>query len=274
MIVTSTVPSGAGLSSSAALEMAVGFALLDSAGLTIDRTALALACQQAEHEFAGTRCGLMDQYIVAHGSAGRALLLDTRSLQPQWLPMPAEVAVVVSNTMTKHALATAGYNQRRADCEAGVAILAATLPGVRALRDVTPADLETCRPTLPERIYRRCRHVVEENARVQAAAGALEQGDLEAFGQLMLASHRSLREDYEVSTKELDLMVEIAGELPGVYGSRMTGGGFGGCAISLVRAGEVPRLLDHVKSRYAAMTGQTPEVYPCLPSQGVHRWNA
>ena len=273
MVVTSTVPAGAGLSSSAALEMAVGYALLDTAGVEIDRTALALACQQAEHEFAGTRCGLMDQYIVAHGSAGQALLLDTRTLRPTWLPLPAEVAVVVCNTMTKHALASAGYNDRRADCEAGVAILAARLPRVRALRDVTPADLEAHRADLSDQVYRRCRHVVSENARVEAAGRALQQGDLGAFGDLMLASHRSLRDDYEVSTTELDVMVEIANGVEGVYGSRMTGGGFGGCTVNLVRADSVAAFCGEVSIRYARATGRTPDVYPCVPSEGVHRWN-
>jgi galactokinase len=213
----------------------------------------------------------MDQFIVAHGRAGRALLLDTRSLETAWLPLPPEVAVVVCNTMVKHALATAGYNERRADCEAGVAMLARTIPGIRALRDVTAADLDAHRPTLPERVYRRCRHVVTENARVEAAGRALQQGDLDGFGGLMLASHQSLRDDYDVSTIELDTMVEIASGAQGLYGARMTGGGFGGCTVNLVRKDAVAAFCDEVAVRYERATGRTPDVYPCVPSEGVQR---
>src|SRR5713226_8179868 len=185
LLIGSDVPIGAGLSSSAALEVAVGGALLDAAGIDLDRTALALACQRAEHEFAGTRCGIMDQFVVCHARPDHALLLDTRTLQMQWLPLPDEVTIVVCNTMTRHALAGSAYNDRRADCEAGVRAIAAHVPSVCALRDVTPAILETNRDALPDRIYRRCRHVVTENARVLDAAHALEQGDLDEFGQLM-----------------------------------------------------------------------------------------
>ena len=173
MTIASDVPIGAGLSSSAALEVAIGYGLLDMAGYAIDRTALARACQDAEHEFAGTRCGVMDQFISCHGRAGHALMLDTRSLDAAWLPMPDGVAVIVCNTMTKHALASDGYNERRADCEAGVRGLAIAMPRIRALRDVTVDDLEANQDALPARLYRRCRHVVTENARVEAAAAAL-----------------------------------------------------------------------------------------------------
>jgi galactokinase len=262
------VPIGAGLSSSAAHEVAFGGALLDAAGIDFDRTALALACQRAEHEFAGTRCGVMDQFVVCHARPDHALLLDTRTLEMKWLPLPDQIAIVVCDTMTRHALAGSAYNDRRADCEAGVRAIAARVPGVRALRDVTPAILETNRAALPDRVYRRCRHVVTENARVLDAAYSLDQGDLDAFGSLMGASHRSLRDDYDVSCLELDAMVEIALGA-GAYGARMTGGGFGGCTVSLVAAGAVDDFRARVAERYLQRTGNTPDVYVCTASGGV-----
>jgi galactokinase len=271
LTIDSDVPIGAGLSSSAALEVAVGYGLLDSAGYTIDRTALALACQAAEHEFAGTRCGLMDQFIACHGRAGHALMLDTRSLEARWLPLPDGVAVIVCNTMTKHALATDGYNERRADCEAGVRALAIRLPRIRALRDVTLGQLEASRDALPARIYRRCRHVITENARVEAAAEALAAGDLDAFGRLMRASHASMRDDFEISTSELDLMVQAAMEDEGTIGARMTGGGFGGCTVNLVRVERAAAFEDHVRARFEAATGRVPEIYTCTASEGAGR---
>jgi galactokinase len=267
--IASTIPEGAGLSSSAAIEVATGYALLDLAGHAIDLTELALACQQAEHEFAGTRCGIMDQFVVCHGRRGHAMLLDTRSLAATDLPLPAAVAVVVCNTMTKHTLATDGYNQRRADCEAGVRALAVRLPRIRALRDVTFADLQANRDVLDERIYRRCRHVVTENARTLSAAEALRDGDLARFGVLMGASHASLRDDYEVSTPELDAMVDAAMETDGTIGARMTGGGFGGCTVNLVRADADASFARDVARKYEARTGRTPEIYTCRASDGV-----
>jgi galactokinase len=269
--IESTVPTGAGLSSSAALEVATGFGLLDLAGRTLGLTELALACQQAEHEFVGTRCGLMDQFIACHGRAGHALLLDTRTLEAEWLPVPTGVQVLVCNSMTKHAHATSGYNERRADCEAGVRLLAAKRPEVRALRDVALADLESLRAELPERIYRRCRHVVTENARVLKAADAMSRGDLDVFGSLMVESHDSLRDDYEVTTAGLDALVEAALACDGVYGARMTGGGFGGCVIALVDESHAAAVAADVRKRYRAVTGLRADIYPCRPSDGVGR---
>jgi galactokinase len=269
--IESDVPVGAGLSSSAALEVAIGYGLLDIAGYPIDRTALARACQDAEHEFAGTRCGVMDQFISCHGRAGHALMLDTRSLDAAWLPMPDGVAVIVCNTMTKHALASDGYNERRADCEAGVRGLAVAMPRIRALRDVTIDDLEANQDALPARLYRRCRHVVTENARVEAAAAALAAGDLDAIGALMRASHESMRDDFDISTPELDLMVAAAMEADGTIGARMTGGGFGGCTVNLVRADRAAGFAAHVRARFAAATGRVPEIYTCTASDGAGR---
>jgi galactokinase len=258
--IESDVPTGAGLSSSAALEVAAGFGLLDLADRAIDLTELALACQQAEHEFVGTHCGVMDQFVACHGRAGQALMLDTRTLEHECLPIPSGVRILVCNSMTKHAHATGGYNERRADCEAGVRVLAATLPDVRALRDVALTDLESYRAELPDRVYRRCRHVITENARVLQAADALARSDLETFGTLMVDSHASLRTDYEVTTPELDALVDAALACDGVYGARMTGGGFGGCTIALVEEILAAAVAAEVQDRYRAATGRRAEV--------------
>ena len=267
--ISSTVPAGAGLSSSAALEVSVGAALLARSQRPIDLTELALAAQQAEHEYAGVLCGIMDQFVVCHGREQHAVLLDTRTLQATWLPLPTDITIVVCNTMTKHVLANDGYNQRRADCEAGVRALAVRLPRIRALRDVSFAELEANRDVLDERVYHRCRHVVTENARTLSAADALRDGDLARFGVLMSASHASLRDDYEVSTPELNAMVDAALECDGTIGARMTGGGFGGCTVNLVHAGEAARFARDVADLYEARTGRAPEVYVCRASNGV-----
>jgi galactokinase len=267
--IESDVPSGAGLSSSAALEVSVGFGLLDVAGHDIDRTELALACQQAEHEFVGTRCGIMDQFIACHGEAGSALMLDTRSLAFERLPMPGGARIVIFNSLIKHSLASGEYNARRADCEAGVRALARIRPDVRALRDVTLADLDVAREWIDGRVYRRCRHVITENARVRGAAAALRLGDVAGFGQLMVASHRSMRDDYEITTPEIDALVEIALGCRGVHGARMTGGGFGGCTIALVEEDAVGEVADTVRRGYRERTGLDAEIYPCVASDGV-----
>ncbi|MGO9360226.1 MAG: galactokinase [Xanthobacteraceae bacterium] len=274
LLVDGNVPQGAGLSSSASIEVAVGYALLDLADpSTIDRNQLALLCQQAENEFVGARCGIMDQCVASHGKRGQALLLDCRSLDLEYrqLPSPDDAVLAISNTMVKHSIAKGEYNQRRAECEAGVRALSKYLPQVRALRDVTQEDLEAHGHELPDVIVRRCRHVIGENARVLKAATALEHGDLHAFGNLMLESHRSLRDDFAVSCSELDLMVELAERVEGVYGTRMTGGGFGGCTIALVQTGCVEAFLRTVREGYERSTGRTPEIYICAAADGVGR---
>src|SRR6266404_2755837 len=235
LLLEGNVPQGAGLSSSASLEVAVGYGLLSLDQCPVDRTALALLCRRAENEFVGAQVGIMDQFVSSHGKSGRALLLDCRSLEYRLLPLPEDARLVICNTMVRHSHATSGYNQRRAECEAGLEILAKHLPGVHALRDVTLSDLSAYRQYLPPIILRRCHHVISENARVIEAAAALENGNLEDFGRLMGQSHQSLRDDYEVSCPELDLMVELSEQIEGVYGARMTGGGFGGCTVNLVR---------------------------------------
>jgi galactokinase len=271
LTITSTVPPGAGLSSSAALEVAAGYALLAVAGHRVDLDELARACQEAEHEFAGTRCGIMDQFIACRARADRATLLDTRTLDATWLALPPDVAIVVCNTMTRHALASDGYNDRRADCEAGVRALAVRLPRIRALRDVRFADLEANRDVLDAQTYRRCRHVVTENARTLSAAEALRAGDLARVGVLMRASHASLRDDYEVSSPELDVMVEAAIAAPGIIGARMTGGGFGGCTVNLVHSSATSAFAESVRRFYERETGRRPEIHACRAADGVHQ---
>jgi galactokinase len=265
----SEVPMGSGLSSSAAVEVSTACALVANSGLTIDRRELALLCQQAENEFVGARVGIMDQFVSLFGSEQKALLLDCRSLEYKLLPLPLQVRLVVCNTMVKHDHASNAYNERRQQCEAGVKHLAQFVPNVTALRDVTFEQLEQFGRDLPEVIYRRCHHVVTENARVLAAAEALENGELARFGHLMAKSHASLRDDYEVSSRDLDLMVELASKVEGVYGARMTGGGFGGCTINLVDVEHVDKFTGVVAAGYEQATGLKPEIYVCEASNGA-----
>jgi galactokinase len=269
LLIASDVPIGAGLSSSAALEVACGYALLDLANREILLDDLARACQRAEHEFVGTRCGIMDQTIACYGREDHALMLDTRNLEQRYLPLPPTVRVLVCNTMVRHQLASGEYNARRADCEEGVRVVARRYQGVRALRDVTLVQLDSVASQMPDRVYRRCRHVIGENARVQVAANALEDLDFEMFGRMMNSSHQSLRDDYEVSCAELDTMAEITGGLEGVHGARMTGGGFGGCAIALVDADQVERVQQTVAERYEQATRVRPDIWVCAAGSGV-----
>lgn len=270
LLIASEVPVGAGLSSSAALEIAAGFALLRLAEQPVDRLALARAGQRAEQEFAGTQCGIMDQFIAAHAREGHALPLDCRSEEARAIPLDlSRTRIVVCNSMVRHNLAAGEYNRRRAECEEGVDRLAAHLPGVQSLRDVELEEFDLVADSLPERIRRRCNHVLTENARTLAAVEALEAGDLARFGQLMDASHESLREDYEVSCRELDLLVEIARRIPGVLGARMTGGGFGGCTVNLVDADRVAAFTETIQHEYERATGLRPECHVCVASGGV-----
>ncbi|MFZ0478049.1 MAG: galactokinase [Terriglobales bacterium] len=269
LLIYGQVPLGAGLSSSASLEVSTALALMSVSNLKLPPLELVRICQRAEHEYAGTRCGIMDQFIATFGRAGHALMLDCRSLDYNLLPIPPDVRIVICNSMVKHELAAGEYNQRRADCERGVKILERHLPKVVALRDVTPADLERHKSELPDPVYRRCRHVVSENERVLAAADALQSGDLGRFGQMMYESHHSLRDDYEVSCRELDLLVDLASACEGVYGARMTGGGFGGCTVNLVRSESVGHFQRWVAEAYEKQTGKIPDVYVCSAAGGA-----
>ena len=266
------VPLGAGLSSSASLEVATALALTSISGIALPRLELAKLCQSAEHEYVGTRCGIMDQFVVSFGSAGHALKLDCRSLEYELLAVPENLSLVLCNSMVRHELAAGEYNRRRADCETGVRLLQRYLFEVRALRDVTRGDLERYKHLLPGTVYRRCRHVVTENQRVLAAAEALQAQDAKRFGHLMYLSHASMRDDYQVSCKELDLLVDLAASSTGVYGARMTGGGFGGCTVNLVRADRASAFKAHIAQAYRERAGITPDIYICDPAQGAEAW--
>jgi galactokinase len=234
LYVCSTIPRGAGLSSSAALEVAVAHALLAISGESMGALELAAACQAAEHEWVGTRCGIMDHLAVLCGEVGHAMAIDCRTLRLQMVPLPLdEVALLVTDSSVVHQLAASAYNQRRGECEAAVEALRAVAPGVRSLRDVSPSDLARWGYLLPEPLAARARHVVSEITRVEEAVAALRARDWSRLGQLLYASHASLRDEFRVSTVELDLLVETAASVRGVFGARMTGGGFGGCVITL-----------------------------------------
>ncbi len=266
MVIGSDVPLGAGLSSSAAIEVATGYALLTNSGLVVDPTRLALACQRAENDFVGIRCGIMDQFIACHGAAGHALLIDCRSLDHRLVPVDPGVRLVICNTMVHHEHAAGEYNLRRRDCEEGVRRLSAALPGIKALRDVTEDDLARHANLLSPVVYRRCRHVVTENDRALRAADALAAGDLALFGRLMGESQASMRDDFEISCPEVDVMVEINAAADGVYGARMTGGGFGGSTISLVEADAVDTFKETVLRAYRKATGLEPQIFTSPPA--------
>jgi galactokinase len=271
LAIESDVPVGAGLSSSAALEVSVGLALASVSGAEIDRVQLAVAGQAAEHKYVGANVGIMDQFVAALASRGHALLIDCRSLE--WTPIPLNLpgtAVLICDTGVKHELASSEYNTRRAECERGVRLLRQILPGIKALRDVSLAEFQKHEQHLPEPVRRRCRHVVSENARTLAFADALRSGDLEEMGRLMALSHESLRDDYEVSSRELDLLVEIATTLKeATAGARMTGGGFGGCTVNLVRRAAVEKFQEVIRREYSRVTNIDPAIYMVEADDGA-----
>jgi galactokinase len=269
LYIAGNVPLGAGLSSSAAIEVSTGYALLSAANQVIDRTKLALLCQRAENEFVGARVGIMDQFVSCHGRAGHALVIDCRSLEYRSLKLPPKVSLVICNTMVKHKLQAGEYNVRRAECEEAVRKLSEALPGIRSLRDVSLEQLEENRSMLSETLYRRCRHVISENKRVRKVADIFGAGKTEGLREVMAASHESLRDDYEVSCRELDAMVEIAGRQRGVYGARMTGGGFGGCTINFVDVEHAGEFQRRVSAEYESAIGLRPDIYICEASQGA-----
>src|SRR5271165_3076309 len=271
LLVDGEIPIGGGLSSSAAIEVASALALLSLNGDVIPGPDLAKLCQRSENSFIGARCGIMDQFVSCLGQAGHALLLDCGYLDFELIPIPDRVRMVICNTMVKHQHAGGEYNRRREACEEGVRILTKWYPDIRALRDLSIEQLAEHSKDLPEKVFQRCRHVVEENERVLKAARCFRAGDLQGFGKLMGESHRSLRDLYQVSCRELDLMVEAAESLPGAYGSRMTGGGFGGSTINLVEAGDAEAFAKVISARYEAATGIVPAVYICSAADGARR---
>ncbi len=267
-VVSGDVPIASGLSSSAATEMATVMAFCAASGQSIDGVRAARLAQRAENEFVGVKCGIMDQFISSLGKAGHALLIDCRSLEYELASLPAGVTVLVVDTTAPRTLAGSAYNQRRRECEEGARLL-----GVRSLRDVSVQAFERRRDELPVVIARRCAHVIHENQRVLDAVAALRRNELSTFGALMNQSHDSLRDLYEVSSAELDAVVDIARDTPGVHGARMTGAGFGGCAIALVNDDAAASLADRIAAEYPRRTGRTPNIYACVASDGAN-WSA
>lgn len=269
-VVSGNVPKGSGLSSSAAFEVAMGEALLESSRNhdRVDGVSLAKAAQSAENNYVGVNCGIMDQFISVLGAENHALLIDCRSLEYRLVSVPSNVSIMIGNTKASRSLAGSAYNERRGQCEEGVAQLQTALPGIRALRDVTSEQLDEHKSLLSPLVYQRCRHVISENERVAAAVTALESGNLQRTGELMSQSHVSLRDDYEVSSDALDIMVDLMAESPGCYGARLTGAGFGGCTVALVEPGYEQSIADTIYDKYAKVTNIWPEVYTTHASQG------
>jgi galactokinase len=274
LFIDGRVPLGAGLSSSAALELSVGLALAAIAEIGLPRLELVKLSQQAEHNYAGAMCGIMDQFIAGFGRAGNAILLDCRSLEYTFLPIADQVRLVLCNSMVKHDHAAGGYNARRSECAAAVRILQNSFPSIQALRDVSLPMLEAHRAEFSDVIYRRAHHVVTENERVLRAGRALQANRREELGRLMFESHNSLRDDFEVSCREVDLLVELAAKHEGLIGARMTGGGFGGCTVNLVRAGAVDSFRHDLATAYEASTGRKPDVFICSPAEGATQFGS
>ncbi|MFX0062578.1 MAG: galactokinase [Candidatus Hermodarchaeota archaeon] len=269
-VIYGDVPIGAGLSSSAALEVATATAFERINNFNLGGREKALLCQKAENEFVGMNCGIMDQFISCLGEADHALLIDCRSLEYKQVPLNLKDAyIVIGDTNKQRGLVDSEYNTRRQECEEAVRIFAQTLPHVRALRDVTPEQFHQLSDQLPPIVRKRAKHVVFENERVLQAESALHKGDLEEFGHQMNASHSSLRHLYQVSCFELDTMVELARNVPGVFGARMTGAGFGGCIVSIVQAENLDRFKREVGKEYRLRTGLEPKFYTCRASGGT-----
>ena len=269
LLVHGDVPVGAGLSSSASLEVAAALAFERLAGVELPLKTIATLCQRAENDFVGARVGIMDQFVCCVGKQEHAVLIDCRSLDFELAPLPKTVVLVICNTMVKHELSSGEYNRRREECEAGVKILSNFYPGIRALRDITVDQLSAHRSGMPPVVYNRCLHVVEENARTIEAARRLKAGDIAGVAELIRDSHRSLRDLYEVSCPELDAMVDAAEGLPGYIAGRMTGGGFGGCTINLVEKNAAESFAKSIAARYRMKTGITPDVFQCFATNGA-----
>ena len=265
------VPLGSGLSSSAALEVATMLAITSLIGVTYPGPVLARLCQRVENEFVGANCGIMDQFISANGKENHALLLDCRDLSFKLAPIPANVALVIANTMVKHSIAGGDYPTRRRESEAACAIINSHRGGVPFLRDATLEDLEKWGHEMAPKSLLRARHVISENLRTVAAEKALEKGDLAEVGRLMAEAHRSYSEDFEGSCEEADTMVALAQDLPGLIGARLTGGGFGGCTINLVERSHATAFAEALGARYASKTGIVPQIHICHASGGARR---
>lgn len=269
MSLAGDVPLGAGLSSSASVEVAAAMAILYLGGATLPLEKLATACRRAENEFVGAKSGIMDQFVVAGAVAHRAMMLDTRSLKFDLLPLPEDVRVVIANSMVKHAVATGEYGNRRDEVEAGQAVLQRERTGIELLRDATLADLEACREKMTPESFARCRHIITENGRVLKAREALLAGEMKQFGELMVEAHASFRDDFAASCEEVDTLVEIALRQPDCIGARITGGGFGGCTVNVVNASGAEAFVAALRREYARVTGIEADCFICEPADGA-----
>ena len=269
MTLAGDVPQGAGLSSSASVEVATAMALLDHAGVALSLPKIATLCRRAENEYVGAKSGIMDQFIVAGGVAHRAMLLDCRSLEYELLPLPPQVRVVICNSMVKHQVVTGEYGDRRDEVEAGQSALRKERSDIQLLRDATLADLEACKDNMTAASFARCRHLITENDRVMKARVALLQSDVVQFGKLMVQAHASMRDDFAASCAEIDMLVEIAVRQDGCFGARITGGGFGGCTVNLVSAEKAEGFVEIVRRVYKERTGIAAQCFVCEPSDGA-----
>lgn len=269
-VVISDLPMGAGLSSSAALELAFGLAWQTLGDLKLERMQLAQICQQAENSYVGVNCGLMDQFACAHGVARHALFFDIRSLAWQPLPLPPDTAIVVAHSGIQRELAASAYNQRHQTCQDTVCILKEYLPDIRALRDVSINQLDKYEEHLPEQARLRARHVIEEIERVRQACQCLVRDDAAGFGQLMLSGHASLRDLYQVSLPALDRLVNDAMSIQGCFGSRLTGAGFGGCTVNLVEKDRASVFIEELQEKTRGYLNEKAQIYICQPARGVH----
>ncbi|HYK35601.1 galactokinase [Alloacidobacterium sp.] len=265
------VPLGAGLSSSASIEVASMLAMLHVAGVELPLPKVALLCQRAENDYVGAPCGIMDQFVSCCGAADHALLLDCRSLGYRLAPIPKHLSLVICNTMVKHSHAGGEYGTRRAEVEEGTAILRRHRPEIRLLRDATVDDLKRWGHEMPPNVLKRCRHIITDSNRTVAAADALEAKDLATVGRLMAEAHASYRDDFEASCPEADIMVELANKLEGCVGARLTGGGFGGCTVNLVESNHAAQFAASISAAYEKATGIHPEIYQSRASAGAHK---
>jgi galactokinase len=274
LVFSGNIPQGSGLSSSAALEVSIALTLQSLNGFSMNGPDLARLCQRAENNFVGMNCGIMDQFISMMGRKDHALFLDCRTLEYRHIPLELDdYRILICHSGVKHSLVDSEYNKRRQECETGVAILSQKHPNIRALRDATLAELNALKNELNQTIYRRCRHVITENQRVLKSIESLKENDLVTFGKLMNESHDSLRDDYQVSCSEIDLLVDFARNFRGVLGSRMTGGGFGGCTVTLIQKSFIPNFSQGIIEYYQEKTGIVPHVYISRPAAGAEQIN-
>lgn len=265
------IPVSSGLSSSAAIEVVTAAAFCEIFKLKINKKYMALLCQRAENEFIGMKCGIMDQFVISLGKKEFAMYLDCRNLSYELIPLNLKADdIVIANTKVKRELVNSEYNKRRDECNEGVEMLKKHMPQIKQLRDVSMEDFNRYKDDLPDVIARRCKHVISENERVKKSVLALKEGNLPEFGKLMVESHNSLKEDYQVSCRELDIMVENALKIEGTVGSRMTGAGFGGCTVSIVKKEKREEFMSKVGENYLKETGIQPEFYVCGTADGAH----